>query len=95
MLPLIRNRFRSEAGSAVVGFAIGAPLVLGLFVGFIELTHTSWKMIIAQTTQKIRLQQFAQDPFQSTRNDLWSLKLNEVEVVSPKGSQWNLWRVKE
>jgi hypothetical protein len=95
MLRLTRRRLSNENGSAVVGFAIGAPLVLGIFIGFVEVTQVSWKLIISQTNQKLQLQDFAQDPSQSTRSDLWSLKLAEVEVVRPKGSQWNLWRVKE
>ncbi len=95
MLRSTRRRLRNEKGSAVVGFAIGAPLVLGIFIGFVEVTQVSWKHIVSQTNQKLQLQDFAQDPSQAARSDLWSLKLTEVEVVRPKGSQWNLWRVKE
>jgi hypothetical protein len=95
MLLSISRKLLSEKGSAVIGFALGAPLVLLVFVGFTDLTHKSVVALIAQTSAKLELQKFSVDPSQTSRGDISILQLEGVEISHFKGSFWNLWRVKE
>jgi Flp pilus assembly protein TadG len=95
MLHSIRNRFTGESGSAVVGFAIGAPFVLLTFVGFLELSHISWKSITASTGAKFRLLAMAQENTAIVPNQFSYAELNEITLIKPKGAEWNLWRIKE
>ena len=95
MLHSIRKSLFVENGSAVVGFAIGAPFVLLTFFGFLELSHISWKSITASTGAKVRLQAMAQENTSIVPNQFSSAELNEITLIKPKGAEWNLWRIKE
>jgi hypothetical protein len=86
---------RNQSGSAVVGFALGAPFVLLIFVGFLDVTHLALKSLIAQSQAKVRLQDFAQNSDSQLPRNMNMHHFNEVALVHEKGSPWNIWRIKE
>ncbi len=95
MSPSISQRFSDECGSAIVGFVAGAPFVLVLFVGFLEVTQVSWKTIIYSTQEKIRLLEVAQGDVELSNQTFMQLNLDEISLIKIKGTHWNLWRIQE
>lgn len=84
----------SQNGSAVLGFALGAPFVLFVFIGFLELSNVSITSTIQQTRQHFFLKNESVSEGQENR-PLSNLELIDVDVFTTKGSNWNLWRTKE
>ncbi len=95
MLHSIKRKLKSEKGSAVVGFAVGAPFVLFVFIGFIDVTHMAWKTTVSQFREKGRLQEFALSTELQTPPGLYVQQIDEIGITHSKGSNWNLWRIKE
>lgn len=85
----------SESGSAIVGFVAGAPFVLLLFVGFLEVTHMAWKSVIISTQEKVRLLDIAQSETEFSAGAFLKIVINDVSLIKTKGSEWNLWRIQE
>lgn len=84
----------SETGSAVLGFAVGAPFVLFVFMGFIELSNSSLSSTFAQVQEKLSLQENSLEVEDLGQRFIRN-QLDEVQMFTYKGSDWNLWRVKE
>jgi hypothetical protein len=90
-----KKLFRNESGSAVVGFALGAPFVLLIFIGFLDVTHLALKSLISQSQVKVRLQDFAQSSDSPLPRNMTMQHFDEVVLVHEKSSPWNIWRIKE
>lgn len=86
---------RNQSGSAVVGFVLGAPFVLLIFIGFLDVNHLAMKSLIAQSQEKVRLKEFAENPDSLLPRDIYIRQFNEIGILHEKGSPWNIWRIKE
>lgn len=96
MLRLInRKSLNSEAGSAVIGFAVGAPFVLFVFLAFIELTDFSMNTLLMQVKQNLDLMVAASTKLVDSSSSFMETQLDEVQMFTHKGSNWNLWRIRE
>ena len=74
---------------------MGAPFVLLIFIGFLEVSKASWRSITVSTDEKIRLQKFAQTPASIIPQEFSEFELDQISLLKPKGTGWNLWRIKE
>ena len=95
VLHSIKHRLQSENGSAVVGFAIGAPFVLIVFIGFLEVAHVSWNSVMASTSEKVRLANASSQMELNADPGLYLQNFDDVDLIHGRGSNWNLWRIKE
>lgn len=95
MWPLISpDKAKCESGSAVIGFAIGAPFVLIAFIGFLNLTSLAWKGVGAEVkiTNLIQQMIFNNRPAEGHVDKLHG---DELVVYFSRGSEWGISRVVE
>ena len=88
------NKVKSANGSAVVGFAIGAPFVLLSFFGFLNISKMAWIGVVAEVKMFNIAQAFS---FNSGISDgtFGKIYLEGLDVYVPRGSSWGLSRVIE
>jgi hypothetical protein len=53
------------------------------------------KSLIAQSQEKVRLKEFAENPDSLLPRDIYIRQFNEIGILHEKGSPWNIWRIKE
>ncbi|MEN9692471.1 MAG: hypothetical protein RLZZ330_115 [Actinomycetota bacterium] len=85
---------RNETGSAVVGFAIGAPFVLIAFIGFLNLASMAWKGVGAEVRISNLVQQLSFDN-QLTSGSVTQMNADDLQVYFSRGSEWGISKVIE
>ena len=88
------KKVKCADGSAVVGFAIGAPFVLLSFFGFLNISKMAWTGVVAEVKMFNIAQAFSFDTSISD-GTFGKIFLDGLDVFVPRGSTWGLSRVIE